>query len=58
MIKIKSYSQVCGCINARLSIAIVRATTLCMRGSRVLVHIMSICAAIPNGRTELAYQTI
>jgi hypothetical protein len=38
----KSYSQVCGYVNARLSIAIVRATHLCMRGSRVPVHKISI----------------
>jgi hypothetical protein len=34
----KSNSQVCGCVNARLSTAIVRATHLCMRRSRVPVH--------------------
>jgi hypothetical protein len=39
----KWYSQVCGYANARLSIAIVCATHLCMRGSRVLpVHKISI----------------
>ena len=38
----KSYSQVCGYINARLSIAIVRATHLFMRGSRVPVHKISL----------------
>jgi hypothetical protein len=39
----KSYSQVCGYVNTRLSIiAIVRATYLCMRGSRVPVHKISI----------------
>jgi hypothetical protein len=38
----KSYSQVCGHVNARLSIAIVRAAHLCMRGSRVPVHKISI----------------
>jgi hypothetical protein len=31
----KSYSDVCGYVNARMSIAIVRATHLCLRGSRV-----------------------
>jgi predicted transcriptional regulator len=31
----KSYSEVCGYVNARMSIAIVRATHLCLRGSRV-----------------------
>ena len=34
----KSYSQVCGYVNARLSIAIARAMHLCMRGSRVRVY--------------------
>jgi hypothetical protein len=39
----KSYSQVCGYVNSRLSISIVRATHLCMRGgSRVPVHKISI----------------
>ena len=32
------YSQVCGYVNARLSIAIVRATHLCLRGSRIHVN--------------------
>jgi hypothetical protein len=31
----RSYSEVCGYVNARLSITIVRATHLCLRGSRV-----------------------
>jgi hypothetical protein len=31
----RSYSEVCGYVNARLSICIVRATHLCLRGSRV-----------------------
>jgi hypothetical protein len=41
---VKSYSQqVCGYVTARLSIAIVRATHLCMGGSRgVPVHKISI----------------
>ena len=30
-----TYSQVCGYVNARMSIAIIRATHLCLRGSRV-----------------------
>jgi hypothetical protein len=30
-----TYSQVCGYVNARMSIAILRATHLCLRGSRV-----------------------
>jgi hypothetical protein len=38
----KSYSQVCECVNARLSIAIVRAIHLCVRGSRVPAHKISI----------------
>ena len=29
----KPYSEVCGYVNARMSIAIVRATHLCLRGS-------------------------
>ena len=35
------YSQVCGFVRARLSIAIVRATHLCLRGSRVPAHKVS-----------------
>ena len=31
----KPHSQVCGCVKARLSIAAVRATHLCLRGSRI-----------------------
>jgi hypothetical protein len=31
----RSYSQTCGYVNARLSIAIIRATHLCLRGSRI-----------------------
>jgi hypothetical protein len=31
----KPYSEVCGYVNARMSIAIVRATHLCIRGSRI-----------------------
>jgi hypothetical protein len=31
----KPYSEVCGYANARMSIAIVRATHLCIRGSRI-----------------------
>jgi hypothetical protein len=31
----KSYSKVCGHVNARMTIAIVRATHLCLRGSRI-----------------------
>ena len=37
----KSYSEVCGYIRARMSIAIVRATHLCLRGSRVPTNYMS-----------------
>jgi hypothetical protein len=37
----KSYSEVCGYVNARMSIAIVRATHLCLRGSRVPTSRMS-----------------
>ena len=37
----KPYSQVCGYVNARVSIAIVRATHLCIRGSRVPTSQMS-----------------
>jgi hypothetical protein len=38
----KSYSQICGYVTARLSVAIVRATHLWMRGSRVPAHKISI----------------
>ena len=37
----RAYSQVCGYVLARLSIAIVRATHLCLRGSRVPTHQIS-----------------
>ena len=37
----KPYSQVCGYVKARLSIAAVRATHLCLRGSRVPAHQIS-----------------
>ena len=37
----KSYAEVCGFINARMSIAIVRATHLCLRGSRIPTSSMS-----------------
>ena len=37
----KDYSEVCGYVNARMSIAIVRATHLCLRGSRVPTSQMS-----------------
>ena len=37
----KPYSQVCGYVNARMSIAIVRATHLCLRGSRIPTGRMS-----------------
>jgi hypothetical protein len=38
----RPYSAVCGYINARLSIATVRATHLCLQGSRVPVHKISV----------------
>jgi hypothetical protein len=38
----KPYSQVCGYINVRLSIAIVRATHLCLQGSRMPAHNISV----------------
>jgi hypothetical protein len=37
----KPYSQVCGYVNARMSIAVVRATHLCLRGSRIPTSKMS-----------------
>eukprot|EP00978_Attheya_sp_CCMP212_P020030 scaffold56867_cov40-Attheya_sp.AAC.1 len=37
-----SYSQVCGYVNARLSIALVRATHRCLRGSRVPAPLISV----------------
>jgi hypothetical protein len=37
----KPYSHVCGYVNARMSIAIVRATHLCLRGSRIPTSRMS-----------------
>ena len=35
------YSATCGFINARISIAIIRATHLCLRGSRIPFRNMS-----------------
>jgi hypothetical protein len=37
----KPYSVVCGYVNAQMSIAIVRATHLCLRGSRIPTSQMS-----------------
>ena len=37
----KTYAETCGYVNARMSIAIVRATHLCLRGSRVPTSQMS-----------------
>ena len=37
----KTYSQVCGYVNALLSIAIVRTTHLCLRQSRIPTHRIS-----------------
>jgi hypothetical protein len=37
----KPYSEVCGYVNARMSIAVVRATHLCLRGSRIPTSKMS-----------------
>jgi hypothetical protein len=37
----KPYSELCGYVNARMSIAIVRATHLCLRGSRIPTSRMS-----------------
>jgi hypothetical protein len=50
----KSYSQVCGYVNARLNIAIVRATHLCMRGSAEFPYTKS-ASIILNGKTGLVY---
>eukprot|EP00978_Attheya_sp_CCMP212_P003110 scaffold6374_cov39-Attheya_sp.AAC.2 len=38
----RQYSQVCGYVNARLSIALVRATHRCLRGSRVPAPLISV----------------
>jgi hypothetical protein len=38
----RTYSKVCGYVNAHLSIAIARATHLCIQGSRVPVHKISV----------------
>ena len=48
----KSYAEVCGYVNARMSIAIVRATHLCLRGSRVSSSHMSYGTVVPNGKTR------
>ena len=37
----KPYSVVCGYVNSRMSIAIVRASHLCLRGSRVPASLIS-----------------
>jgi hypothetical protein len=37
----KTYSEVCGYVNARMSIAVVRATHLCLRGSHIPTSKMS-----------------
>ena len=37
----KPYSEICGYVNARMSIAIVRATHLCLRRSRIPMSQMS-----------------
>ena len=37
----KPYSEVCGFVRARMSIAMIRATHLCLRGSRVPTSKMS-----------------
>jgi hypothetical protein len=37
----KAYSEICGYVNARMSIAMVRATHLCLRGSRIPTSQMS-----------------
>ena len=42
----KPYSEVCGFVNARMSIAIVRATHLCLRGSRIPTSKM--CNRLPQ----------
>jgi hypothetical protein len=42
----KPYSEVCGYVNARMSIAIVRATHLCLRGSRIPTSKM--CNRLPQ----------
>jgi hypothetical protein len=37
----KPYSEICGYVNAPMSIAMVRATHLCLRGSRIPTSQMS-----------------
>jgi hypothetical protein len=37
----KPYSEICGYVNARMSIAMVRATHLCLRGYRIPTSQMS-----------------
>jgi hypothetical protein len=37
----KPYSEICGYVNARMSIAVVRATHLCLRDSRIPTSQMS-----------------
>ena len=37
----KPYSEICGYVKARMSIAMVRATHLCLRGSRIPTSQMS-----------------
>jgi hypothetical protein len=47
-------SQTCGYVTARLSIAIVRATHLCLRGSRVPAFKISTRRPLGYGKTVLA----
>ena len=37
----RPYAEVCGYVNAQMSIAIIRATHLCIRGSRVPANLIS-----------------
>jgi hypothetical protein len=53
----RPYSQTCGYVTARLSIAILRATHLCLRGSRVAassLHTKSAHGVLYDERTVLA----
>jgi hypothetical protein len=44
----RPYCQLCGYVNARLSIALVRATHRCLRGSRVLSPLISLKQFLPE----------
>jgi hypothetical protein len=51
----KPYSEVCGFVNAQMSIVIVRATHRCLRGSRIPVS-LAIASTAPTALCVLRRQ--